>query len=528
MTFTRKTFLSWVLGCYCLLAGCHPSSPTEQNATLHRALAGEPGSLDPSAASDNYSTALLIDLYEGLTVETPTGEVVPGAAESWSIDASGTEYTFHLRKNARWSNGKPVTAQDFLRAWRREIDPAFASPTVDEMRLLAHATDILTGKMPPTDLGVAAPSDDTLVVTLERPAPYFLQILAHHSMFPIYSAASATTHQPSTWVSNGPYLLKSWQPATKIELAANPHYWDATHVQIKNVTYSFMPDDAAQYAAYRAGQIDLTDQVPANALQTLRRERPTEVVIAPFLATAYYGLNLSQRQLGSVELRQSLAMAIDRKRLVEFLGFGQVGAYSFVPPGTADFSPQYWDWKNLSDEERIATAKQLYANAGFSATKPLRLRVLINSNEVVQRTAVLIAAMWKEVLGIEVEITSEEFRVFLQSRHDPSRWDVARLAWTADFNDASNFLDVMRTKSPNNDMHYANPTLDAELDRAASMTDQSQRRAALETAESTMLKDYPIIPLYYFVSKRLVKPYVHGVTPNPLNHLPSKGLTIER
>jgi oligopeptide transport system substrate-binding protein len=231
--------------------------------------------------------------------------------------------------------------------------------------------------------------------------------------------------------------------------------------------------------------------------------------------------------LSSVALRQALAMAIDRKRLVNSLGFGQIGAYGFVPPGTANYSQQSWDWKDLSDEERVATARRLYSQAGFSITNPLKLRVLFNSSEVIQRTAVLIAAMWKETLGIEVELTAEEFRVFLQSRHDKSRWDVARLAWTADFNDASSFLDVLRTHSPNNDMSYGNPSVDAALDRAASMPDPSQRRAGLQSAESTMLKDYPIIPLYYFVSKRLVKPYVHGVVPNPLNHVPSKGLTFD-
>ncbi len=510
------------------VAACHPASSTSKTGALHRALAGEPSTLDPGMASDNFSTALLIDLYEGLTSEAPNGDVLPGVAESWSLDSSGTEYTFQLRKNARWSNGKAVLSMDFVNAWRREIDPKFASPTADDLRLVAHAAEILAGKKPVSDLGVSALSDSILVVKLERPAPYFLQILAHPAMYPVYSDISARTHQPSAWVSNGPYTLKSWRPGTEIDLTSNPHYWDEAHVQIKNVTYSFISDDISQYALYRAGQIDLTDLVPSNALPTLRHEHPSELVISPFLATAYYGFNLSQQALSNVALRQALAMAIDRKRLVESLGFGQVGAYSFVPPGTANYTQQNWDWKDLPDEDRLATAKQLYLVAGFSNKNPLRLRVLFNSNEVIQRTAVLIAAMWRDNLGIDVELTAEEFRVFLQSRHDKSRWDVARLAWTADFNDASNFLDVLRSNSPNNDMSYGNPRVDAALNRAASLTDPPQRREALQMAESTMLRDYPIIPLYYFVSKRLVKPYVHGVMPNSLNHLPSKGLIIER
>jgi oligopeptide transport system substrate-binding protein len=212
---------------------------------------------------------------------------------------------------------------------------------------------------------------------------------------------------------------------------------------------------------------------------------------------------------------------------VESLGFGQVPAYGFVPPGTANYTPQEWSWKTVSDAERTRLAKQLYSQAGFSTAKPLRLRVLFNANEVIQRTAVLIAAMWKEVLGIDVDLTGEEYKVFLQSRHDTSRWDVARLAWNADFNDASNFLEVLRGQSQNNDMSYQNPHFDLDLDKAASLLDASERREALQAAERDMLNDYPIIPLYYFVSKRLVKPYLHGVVTNPFNRVPSKGLTLE-
>jgi oligopeptide transport system substrate-binding protein len=516
-----------VFGFLSLLAACHPTSPSDFGTTLHRGLGGEPSTLDPAAAADTFSTSLLIDLYEGLTSESPTGGVIPGVAASWTVNSGGTEYTFQLRDEARWSNGKQVRAQDFVTAWRREIDPKFGSPSADDLRLITHAAAILAGAEPPENLGVSAPSDSILAVKLERPAPYFPQILSHPATFPVYSEASATTHQPAGWVSNGPYTLAAWQPNTGIDLAANRYYWDHTHVHIATVTYKFIPNEASQYAGYRTGQIDVTDIVPANALPTLRRDNPSELVISPFLATAYYGINLSQNTLSNVALRKALAMAIDRKLLVESLGFGQIGAYSFVPPGTANYTSQYWDWKDLPDDERVATAKRLYTQAGFSTTKPLRLRVLFNTNEVIQRTAVLIAAMWKEALGIEVELIAEEYRVFLQSRHDTSRWDVARLAWTADFNDASNFLDVMRTHSPNNDMRYANPTLDADLDAAAAMTDLSRRRATLQSAERLMLNDYPIIPLYYFVSKRLVKPYIHGVVPNPLNHVPSKGLTFE-
>jgi oligopeptide transport system substrate-binding protein len=203
-----------------------------------------------------------------------------------------------------------------------------------------------------------------------------------------------------------------------------------------------------------------------------------------------------------------------------------LGAYGFVPPGTWNYHTQSWPWMRLSNADRVAEAKRLYAQAGFSQASPFRLRLLYNSNVGIKRTAILIAAMWKETLGVDTELTEEEFRVFLQSRHDKTRWDVARLGWNADFNDASSFLDVLRAHSPNNDMSYANPAFDTLLDQAASTVDMQKRREDLEAAERVMLDDYPIIPLYYFVSKRLVKPYVLGVKPSPLDRVPSKALNI--
>ena len=511
-----------------LLSGCHPTSHPDRNV-LRRGLGGEPGTLDPGLSADTYSDAVLLDLYEGLTAESTTGEVVPGVAESWTVDATATEYSFHLRADAHWSNGERIRAQDFVDSWRRAIDPKFGSPDADDFRLIAHASAILAGEEPPSALAASAPSDAVLVVKLERPAPYFPEILAHTSTYPVYlkHPGAVGTHDPKKWISNGPYVLSEWLPNTRADLKINQAYWDRSRVHITGVRYEFTANDSAQYAAYRAGQLDMTDLVPVNALPLIRQQHPSELQITPFLGTVYYGINLANGALSSRALRQALAMAIDRKRLVDSLGFGQVPAYGFVSPGTANYTPQEWDWKSLADAEREQRAKKLYLQSGFSPAKPLRLRVLFNANEVIQRTAVLIAAMWKEVLGIDVDLTGEEYKVFLQSRHDTSRWDVARLAWSADFNDASNFLEVLGGRSPNNDMSYQNSEFDTDLDIAANSLDTSERRGTLQRAERVMLNDYPIIPLYHFVSKRLIKPYLHGVVTNPFNRVPSKILTLD-
>lgn len=523
--------LALVFGLAGVIGGCAQDADVGISGShaleLRRGISGEPASLDPAAAADNFSTQVIQDLYEGLTRESSNGEIVPGVASSWDVDRTGTKYTFHLRPNASWSNGKRVVASEFVASWQRILDPKQASPISSELKLLKGAAAIISGKLSPTTLGVVAQGSDVLIVNLEQPAPYFPQLLAHSAAFPIYSDLSARSHTAISWVSNGPFVLASWLPGTTIELKRNAAYWDRANVQIDSVDYQIAPDQNSQFAAYRAGQLDMTDTVPPNAIESLRKEHPQELVIAPLLATAYYGLNLEAPQLqGNLKLRKALSMAIDRRRLVASLALGQTPAFGFVPPGTWNYEPQHWNWESLNDADRIVQARRLYAEAGFSGGTPLRLRLLLNSSPSIKQTAILVAAMWKEALGVETILTDEEFRVFLESRHDKHKWEVVRLAYTADYNDASSFLDIFRTNSSNNDTGYSNPLFDKFLDEAASTADSNIRRSLLANAERTMLDDYPVIPLYYLVSKRLVKPYVSGVKPNALDRVGSKELSL--
>lgn len=510
------------------ILGCsEPQSPANTAEVLRRGISGEPATVDPADAADTFSYEVMEDLYEGLTSESPSGAVIPGVAESWTVDATGTQYTFQLRPNAKWSNGKPVRAEDFIAAWQRTLDPKRGSPVADDLRLILNAPAIIAGKSPVSALGVEARGDSVLIVILEQPTPYLPQLLSHSAAYPIYSDASARSHDPATWISNGAYVLAEWSPTTAVELAKNPHYWNRSVVRIPRVEYVVASDGNAQFVRYRAGALDITDTVPENAVAELRREHSTEFVIAPYLATAYYGLNLTAGPCKSLQLRQALSMAIDRTRLVQSLVFGQEPAFGFVPPGTWNYGSQSWAWKDLGDAERVAEAKRLYAAAGYSSRKPLHLRLLFNSNPAIKHTAIVVASMWRETLGIETELIDEEYRVFLQSRHDRSRWDVARLAWSADFNDASNFLDTLRAHSSNNDPGYTNAAFDNLLDAAAANADSARRRELLESSERLMLTDYPIVPLYFLVSKRLIKPYVQGVVANPMNRIRSQALSMQ-
>jgi oligopeptide transport system substrate-binding protein len=538
----RYRRLAWLFGfaiAHLLLLtipGCNSNTAPAADAPhkskgqiLRRGIGGEPASLDPGEAVDTFSFEVIRDLYEGLTSEAPDGAVVPGVASSWTVNASGTQYTFQLRPDAKWSNGTQVRAKDFVEAWRRVVDPKRASPVADILRPIAGATAIILGRSPPTSLGVIAASDDLLVVNLDRPAPYFPQLLTHSAAFPVYSNETAKSHDASNWVSNGPYVLANWTPGSVIRLRRNLSYWDRNNVRIPDVEYIPIPDENAEFRQYRADQIDATESVPSSELDLIRAERPNELFVAPFLATAYYALNLRSPYFATnLNLRKSLALAIDRKALeTTILPFGQKPAYGFVSPGTWNYDPQSWEWRSLPDAERIREARRLYALAGYSALRPLRLRVLFNSNNSIRQVAIAIASMWKETLGVDTELVDEEYRVFLDTRRDTSRWEVARLGWTADYNDAGNFLDTLRSSSPNNDARYDRQEFDKLLDRAASTLDPSDRRRLLQEAEKMMLSDYPILPIYFFSSKRLIKPYLKGARINPLNRLYSKHLVIE-
>ena len=519
-------FLVTLIACTSKERVAAPDSQSIDTSTLRRGIGGEPASLDPAKAVDSFSFEILRDLYEGLTAEAPDGSVIPGVASSWTMSSDGTEYVFHLRPDARWSNGQPVLAEDFLRAWRRVVDPKTASPVADILRPIKGASEIIAGELPAERLGVWATRRDELTVKLAEPTPYFVQVLTHSATFPVYSGS---TMAQGPLVSNGAYCLERWIPGDQVSIRKNSYYWDRTNVRIFNVNYFSIPDESAELRRYESDELDLTQSVPAAELPFLRRQHSSELIVAPFLGTAYYTLNLKSPILrDNTNLRIALALAIDREQLEKTVfAYGQRAAFGFVPPGTWNYQSQKWDWSASGRLEREHEARRLYALAGFTSAKKVRLRILYNTNPAIKRLTIAIASMWREVLGVESELIEEEYRVYLDSRKNPSAWDIARLGWTADYNDAGNFLDIFRSSSPNNDAHYSNAHYDELLKSAAETSDSSARRDLLEEAERQLLSDYPVIPIYYYSSRRLVKPYLKGLVPNPLNRIYSKHLFME-
>ena len=500
---------------------------TRQPLVLTRSLSGQPGSLDPQKAEDAFSYDVLRDLYEGLTASAPNGEVVPAAATSWRIEQGGRVYVFTLRREARWSNGDPVTASNFVDGFRRAVDPSTGAGAADLLRSIENAPDILAGRLPPSRLAVTAVDENTLEIRLSNALPYFPDILTNTVASPVHPSSANNPGgfaKPGQTVSNGPYVLAAVAPGANMRLTRNQRYWDAAAVAYDEVHYEFVADENAEFMRFRAGQTDVTNSVPEQRFQELLATPGSGLQHRATLATFYFTLNTDHGPLrGKRGLREALSLVVDRQAIADSVArAGQVPAFSLVPDDVWNYEPAFYDWSKAGKEERIARARKLYAAAGYSRVRPLRVRMLYNENELVQRVCIAIAAMWKDALGIETELMQMEFKAYLASRADPSQWDVVRVGWTADYNDASSFLDTMTQGSPQNFGHWASADYARLLDSAATETDPAKRRAMLQQAESLMLSDYPLLPVYYYVTRRLVQPRVAAPAINPMNRTYSK------
>lgn len=499
--------------------------PTIQ--VLNRSLGGQPGSLDPQRAEDAFSYDVLRDMYEGLTASSPDGEVIPAAAASWEVSGDGKTYRFDLRRDARWSNGDPVTAGNFVDGLRRALDPRTSSGAADLLRAIEYAPAILRGELPVERLGVRALDESTLEIRLSHPVPYFPDILTNTVASPAHPSSVAGTGsyaRPGSTVSNGPFTLSAFAPGASLVLKRNPRYWDAAAVEFDEVRYEFVADENAEFTRFRAGEVDVTNTVPEQRFQELLVAGDPRLQHRATLATFYFTLNTDRGPLrGKPGLREALSLAVDRNVITASVTrAGQPPAYSLVPGDVWNYEPPAYDWRNASAAERESRARALYAEAGYSAARPLRLRLLYNENELVQRVSIAVAAMWKEVLGVETELLQMEFKAYLAARADPGQWDVVRVGWTADYNDASTFLDTMTLESPQNFGHWSNAEYARLLALAAGEADVAARRDELQRAESLMLDDYPLLPVYHYVTRRLVQPRVVAPAINPMNRTYSK------
>lgn len=500
--------------------------------TLRRGNGPEPDTLDPQRARTDAAFNILRDLFEGLTAVGPDGNAVPAAAETWTVSADGLEYTFRLRENLRWSNGDPLRAADFVAGLGRLVDPATASPYAQVLEPVQNAAAIIRGEQPPGALGVSAPDDRTVVIRLQNPAPYLLGLLAQPGTFPVHGPSlaqhGAEHARPGRLISNGAFALTDWIVGSHVVAVRNPHYWNDAATQLDEVHYLHHSDAGTEFRQYRAGEIDVTYIVPPQQFAWIQSNLPGELHVAPQLSVYYYGFNLNRPPFkDNPDLRRALSLAIDRERLTTAVtGVGEAPAYGWVPRGVADYTPQQFDYAAQPYAERVAEARELYRKAGYSAERPLRTEIRYNSGEVHNRLAVAIAAMWKEALGVETTLYAEEFRALLQSIQSGAETEVFRSSWVGDYNDAYSFAQLLQSGFGINLTGYSNPQYDALLAAATREPDPARRRALLEEAERLMLADHPVLPLYFYVNKHLVKPYVQGWTDNVMNVQYSKDLRL--
>lgn len=500
------------------ITGCSGGDDSDRSNVLHRGLATDPETLDGHKARSIQAADVLRDIGEGLIAYSATGELAPGVAESWDVSDDGLTYTFHLRNDAKWSNGDAVVAEQFVFSVNRLIDPETAAFYA---QLLGDVT------------GLEAIDDVTLVVTLARPTPYLLSLLTHPATFPMHPASLAehgdNFARPGTLLSNGAYVLAEWVPGSLLVLQRNEHYWNNAATAIDEVQHHVITQEMTELARYRAGEIDISASVPPDSFQQVKDELGAQLHIAPYLGVYYYGFNLTKPPFkDNPELRQALSMAIDRELLVEKItGRGESAAYSWVPPGVNNYEPTVLSYAPLSQDERNQIAQTLYKTAGYSEESPLQLELRYNTSDTQQRVALAIQSMWREVLGVETTLINEEFQVLLANMRDREVTQAFRSSWLGDYNDAHTFLSVMQSDNTANMPGYASEEYDSLMERAAGQVDLDRRRLYLEEAERVMLADHPAIPIYFYVSKHLVSPRVEGWGDSVLDYHYSQHLSLK-
>ncbi|MGD8347034.1 MAG: peptide ABC transporter substrate-binding protein [Lysobacterales bacterium] len=505
-----------------------PSVLAEQQ-WVYRGNGEEPATLDPHKSVGLPASRILRDLFEGLTTESRDGKVIPGAALRWNISRDARTYTFYLRRDLLWSNGEPLTALDFIYSLRRAVDPETASASAGALLPILNAREVLAGELPVDQLGVGLLDDEyTMQITLTGPTPYFLGLLASPVAYPVnrenVEAFGDGFSRPGNLVSNGAYVLKDWKPRVSIELEKNPNFRESSETIVDRVFYLHAEEAVTELNRFRLGEIDWTSGVPDSQFRWLQEHYPDELVVSPWTGSYFFGFNLTQPPFAdNPALRRALNLAVDRQIITEKVTqFGERPSFSLVPPGIegyVPFSPDYADW---TQEERNHEARRLYQQAGYSEENPLRVEIRYNTGGNNKKIALALASMWKQQLGVISTLVNEEFRVFLQNRQQKVITQVFRVGWISDYNDPYSFLEMFRSGHRRNDFGYANSRFDALLDEVGTERVRARRERLMFEAERELIADNVIIPIYSYVSKRLVNPHLRGWQPNVLDRHPTR------
>jgi len=503
-----------------------------ERGTLHRGNAAEPGTLDPALVQTEAEDFVTADLFTGLMTSDAAARPVPGIAERWETSPDGKVWTFHLR-NAVWSDGVPVTADDFIFAWRRLVDPKVAAPYAYLLYPVKNAEKVNAGKLPLTALGVAAPDPHRLEVTLEHPAPYLLEMLTHMTTYPqprhAIEAHGKDWTKPGIMVCNGAYILREWVANDHITLIKNPSFYDAAHVAIEKVIHYDTDDYAAALKRMRAGELDTQDRYPPEQIDWIKANMPQAIAPIPELSVEYLSLNIGRKPFDDIRVRRAVNLAVNREVVTgRVRRVGDVPAYNIIPPGIANFPRgNHLDFQHMPVPDRIRQAQDLMRQAGFGPDRRVRTTYKIRSTTAGMYRAVAEAIQQMlTLIYIDAAILPTDFAIFTgeTQQHD---FDIAELGWLADFNDAQTYLDLFRTGGGNNWGQYSNPAFDTLLARSEQEADVQRRGTILAEAEALLLKDQATVPLYFWASPYMAWPYVKGWVPNPSGYHRSRWLSID-
>ncbi|MGJ8583353.1 MAG: peptide ABC transporter substrate-binding protein [Marinosulfonomonas sp.] len=488
-----------------LAAGTHPTTgePLAEDQTFIYRVLDEHSSVDPQVVEDVSGAEIVRDLFEGLMNQDEDGNLVPGVATGYTTNDAKDVYTFTLRDDAKWSNGDPVVAGDFVYAWKRAVDPELSSPYAWFMELMSieNASAIIAGEKPIDDLGVKAIDDHTFEVTLSAPLPYFPQMTTHSTTMPapqkvIEEFGDAWT-KPENIVSNGAFVLTEHLPSERSVRERNPMYWDNDNTIIDKVVALVINDENVALTRFMAGELDRTE-VPAGQYPRLKGEMPGVAISFPRLCNYYYTFNLSDQgpeAFKDVRVREALSLAVDRKIIVEnILAGGQPEAYSFAPAATAGFTVPDVPMASMTQAERDAKAKELLAEAGYGPDNPLSFDMIYNTSESHKKVAVALSQMWKQKLGVQAELGNLEWKVFLETRGNQD-FELARGAWCGDYNEASTFLDLLQSDSGYNDGKFNNARVDELMKEAKTSDDTGPLYTEVEQIIAT---EVPVIPIYHY------------------------------
>lgn len=521
-----------------ILAGCakreSPVDVGNREQVLHLGIGSEPKDLDPQTTTGNPESQIQDSLFEGLTAWHPDHtDVMPGCAASWDISDDGTVYTFHLRPDANWSNGDPVTAEDFMFAYQRILSPTLSAPYAYMHYCIKNAEAYNQGELSDfSQVGLKTLDEKTLQITLKAPTPYFLRLVRYRSWYPVHPptilAFGKIDDRSTPWtraenlVGNGPFRLVSWEPNRKIVVEKSPTYWDRENTGLNQIHFYPIDDMNAEEYAFRTGQLHITQDTPAERIKYYKENSPELIHLNPLLGTYFYELNTQRPPLDDVRVRRALALALDRELIVKYVcKAGEPAAYCLTPPDTAGYTAEA---KIPFDPEQ---ARKLLAEAGYPNGEGFpKMEILYNTSKGHMRIAEVVQQIWKENLNIHIELVNMEWKTYLSEKKS-QQYNIARASWIGDYNDPSTFLELFITGGGNNDSAWSNKTYDQLIKQASLEQDSEKRRALFQQAEKILLEDAPLIPIYFYRNKSLVNLAVKNWKANSLDRHPYKYVYLE-